>query len=265
MNTKIWPQEIVKLQPEIAIVLGSGLAGLVDHMEVLYQLPFNHVPGLKTSTAPGHEGVFIVGKLNGVTVLCQKGRLHYYEGYSMEEITYPIQLIHELGIKKLILSNAAGAINMNFHVGELMLIKDHINFMGDNPLIGPRKEGFDRFPDMTFAYSPVLRNSLKETANELQIPIQEGVYIATTGPSYETPAEIRAFRLLGADAVGMSTVPEVIVANYLGMEVLGISCLSNMAAGILEQKLSEKEVLDAGKQVENTLVRLVAEFVAKIG
>lgn len=264
MNTYAWPTHIKNLNPSIGIVLGSGLGGLVNHIDIEARVPFVDISCMKPSTAPGHTGQFIIGRLGGQMIVAQQGRLHLYEGYTPKEVTQPIRLLHQLGVRTLILSNAAGAINTDFQAGELMMIRDHINFMGVNPLIGPVTGGLERFPDMTYAYDRALMKQLQESGRTLGISLRQGVYLATTGPSYETPAEIRAFRLLGADAVGMSTVPEVIQANHLGMRVAAVSCLSNMAAGILDQRLSEEEVLAAGKQVEATLVRLMTDFISNL-
>lgn len=259
-----WPDVFRQAVPKIGIVLGSGLKGLADHLDDPVSLPFSDIPGLRASTAPGHKGAFILGRMAGVSVLCQTGRLHFYEGYSMEEITAPVRLMSDLGIEVLILSNAAGAIREDATPGTLMAITDHINLMGTNPLIGPPPTNRDRFPDMSFAYDRDLRSVLKVAAEHLDIPLEEGVYLGTTGPSYETPAEIRAFRSLGADAVGMSTVPEVIMARQYGLRVLAVSCLSNMAAGILDQPLTEEEVLETGARIEKEFVALVEETVRRI-
>lgn len=265
MTSFQWPEAFRARNLKIGIVLGSGLKGLADHLEDPIILPFDQVPGLKVSTAPGHEGAFVAGRLGGQPVLCQKGRLHFYEGYSMAEITAPVRLMADLGISTLVLSNAAGSIREDLSPGTLMAITDHINFMGTNPLIGPALTARDRFPDMSFTYDKGLRHILKEAAKRLDIPLEEGVYLATTGPSYETPAEIRAFRTLGADAVGMSTVPEVLMARQYGLKVLAISCLSNMAAGILDQALTEEEVLETGARVEASFVALITEVLKDLG
>lgn len=257
-------QPIIDAGPRIGIVLGSGLNNFAEEINNAISIPYTDIPGLKASTAPGHRGRFIVGRLSGVPVLAMQGRLHYYEGYQMSDVVYPIRLMHRLGIRTLLLSNAAGGINENFSVSDLMLIKDHINFMGTNPLIGPVQAGELRFPDMTYGYDPGLQDIFRNAAADLGISLCEGVYLGTSGPSYETPAEIRAFRSLGADAVGMSTVPEVITANALKMKVAAVSCIANMAAGILPERLTEEDVLAAGKLVEKKFSALICRAVESV-
>lgn len=252
-------------QPEIAIVLGSGLGQLADRMEKVQSISYEELPHWKSSTAPGHNGRLLFGMLAGKSVVCMQGRLHYYEGYSMEEITYPVRVMAKLGIKDLLLSNAAGGINTDFIPGQLMLITDHINFLGRNPLMGTNEADFGvRFCDMSYAYHPELRSIALKAAEELGQHLAQGVYVATTGPSYETPAEIRMFRLWGASAVGMSTVPEVIVANHCGLRVLGISCITNMAAGVLNQPLTEEEVLETGTRSGIEFQALMMRIVEKL-
>ena len=231
-------------QPKIGIILGSGLGGLVELMEQIAIIPYEQIPNFPRSTVAGHAGNLVLGKLGSQTVLAMQGRFHFYEGFTMREVTYPLYVMKQLGIESLIVTNAAGGINRDFAPGDLMLLTDHINFLGTNPLMGPNDERFGpRFPDLSEAYSKALRHQAEAVAKELGIAYQTGVYLATTGPSYETAAEIRAFSAMGADAVGMSTVPEVIVANYLGMEVLGISCITNLATGIAVTKHSHAEVV----------------------
>ncbi len=252
-------------RPEIAIVLGSGLGKVGERMEDKVIIPYEELPHWKSSTAPGHNGRLLFGKLGGKQIVCMQGRLHYYEGYSMEEITYPVRVMAKLGVKNLLLSNAAGGINTDFTPGQLMLITDHINFLGRNPLMGPNEADFGvRFCDMSYAYHPELRRIALEAAEELGQNLEQGVYVATTGPSYETPAEIRMFRMWGASAVGMSTVPEVIVANHCGIRVMGISCITNMAAGVLDQPLTEEEVLETGAKSENAFKALMTRIVEKL-
>ena len=252
-------------RPEIAIILGSGLGSLGDKLLDADVIPYEELPHWKSSTAPGHNGRLIFGMLGGKQVVCMQGRLHYYEGYTMEDTTYPIRVMAKLGIKNLLLSNAAGGINTEFTPGTLMLITDHINFLGRNPLMGPNEADFGvRFCDMSYAYAPHLREIALEAASELGQHLEQGVYVATTGPSYETPAEIRMFRIWGASAVGMSTVPEVIVANHSGMNVMGISCITNMAAGVLDQKLTEEEVLETGARVGAEFQALMTRIVEKL-
>lgn len=253
------------LRPEIAIVLGSGLGKLADVIEDAVSLDYAELPHFGHVSAPGHQGRLVLGYLGDKAVMCMQGRLHCYEGHSLEAVTYPVRVMAAFGIKTLLLSNAAGGINTDFEVGDLMLVTDHINFMGRNPLIGPNEAEFGpRFPDMTFAYDRTLAQLARDTASELGMRLREGVYLACTGPSYETPAEIRMFRTMGADAVGMSTVPEVIVANHCGLRVLAMSCISNMAAGILEQRLTEEEVLAAGDRVSEQFGQLVRTVVQKL-
>ena len=252
-------------KPETAIVLGSGLGQLADKLEDAVVIPYEELPHWKSSTAPGHNGRLLFGTLGGKEVECMQGRLHYYEGYSMEDITYPVRVMAKLGVKNLLLSNAAGGINTDFAPGQLMLITDHINFLGRNPLMGPNEADFGvRFCDMSYAYHPELRRLALEAAEELGQNLAQGVYVATTGPSYETPAEIRMFRMWGASAVGMSTVPEVIVANHSGLRVMGISCITNMAAGVLDQPLTEEEVLETGAKSGAAFQALMTRIVEKL-
>ncbi len=251
---------------KIAIVLGSGLNQCIhEFMNIEGELSYREIEGMKVSTAPGHIGKFLFGTIEGVPVIAMQGRLHFYEGYSMDDVTMPIVMLHQLGVETLIVTNASGGINLDFNVGEFMLITDHINLTGTNPLIGPKREGVERFPDMSYAYNRNYIDIMKKIAEEQHIPMQTGVYIGVTGPSYETPAEIRAFRVLGADAVGMSTVAEVIVANQMHMQVCGLSLISNMAAGVLDQKLTEEEVLEAGRNAHPQFKTLLTHFIRNIG
>ena len=252
-------------RPEIAVVLGSGLSQFTERLEQVTEIAYQDLPHWNICTAPGHYNRLLFGMLGGKQVMCLQGRLHYYEGYPMADVVYPIRVMAKLGIKKLILTNAAGGINTAFSPGDLMLITDHINFLGCNPLMGPNEEDFGiRFNDMSYAYHPDLRRIAQETAAELGQNLQEGVYVATTGPSYETPAEIRMFRQWGASAVGMSTVPETIVANHCGIQVMGISCITNMAAGVLDQPLTEEEVLETGAKSIAALEALITRIVEKL-
>ena len=235
------------LSPVIGIVLGSGLGKLADRIQNPVAIPYKDIPGFPVSTALGHKGNFIVGTLGGKTVIAMQGRIHYYEGYGMDLVTLPIRVMGLIGIKYLLVSNAAGGINFDFRVGDLMIIKDHINLM-PNPLIGPNMDDLGpRFPDMTHPYNTDLINRVKEIAKELGINLREGVYIALTGPSYETPAEWHFFRTIGADAVGMSTVPEVIVARHNGIKVLGMSVITNAA-----QKTFSEDYMNDGHDVVKT-------------
>ena len=251
-------------QPRVAMILGSGLGGIADEIANKVEIPYREIPHFACSTAPGHKGQLVCGTLNGTEVLCMQGRLHFYEGHSMQDIIFPIRMMKLLGIEKLIVTNAAGGVNLNFHVGDLMLIEDHINFL-PNPLIGPNvPELGPRFCDMTYTYTPALRELAQSVAQKKNIPLQKGVYLGCTGPSYETPAEIRAFRTLGADAVGMSTVPEAIAASHCGIQVLAFSLITNMAAGVTGDKLTEEEVIEIGNRQGHVLRALVAEIVAQL-
>lgn len=235
--------------PDTAIILGSGLSGFEKNISVNKEIRYSDIPGFLSATAPGHEGKLIFGSYMGKTLMMMSGRFHYYEGYSMREITIPVRMMAMLGIKRLIITNAAGGINENFNPSDLMLISDHINLSGDNPLIGPNYDSIGpRFPDMTGTYSPRLINRITKEAEKYDIHIHKGVYAFMTGPSYETPAEVRMIRTLGGDACGMSSVPEAIVARHSGMEVIGISCITNMAAGIADKPLDGDEVIKAGQK-----------------
>jgi len=249
-------------RPEIALVLGSGLGYLADRLEDARVLPYREIPHFAVPTAPGHGGNLVSGRLAGRPVLCMQGRFHYYEGHSMRTLTYPIRVMRALGIKKLILTNAAGGLDPEFSPGDLMLINDHINFMGANPLIGPNEGPGPRFQDMSFAYDLGMRETILKAARELGIPLSEGVYLGYSGPSFETRAEIRLFRSFGCRAVGMSTVPEVIVANHAGIRVAAISCITNLAAGILEQPISGEEVIQAAAAAAEKFVGLLTRSVA---
>jgi purine-nucleoside phosphorylase len=247
-----------RLQPVLGLVLGSGLGAYADTFRNRTAIPFANLPHFPSSTVLGHSGNLVLGDAEGVPVVALQGRVHLYEGYSISEVAFPARILGALGIRQLIVTNAAGGINTAFRPGDLMLITDHINLMGTNPLIGPNAEGLGpRFPDMSEAYDAALRGVAREAARQKRIPLREGIYIGLSGPSYETPAEIRMFRALGADAVGMSTVPEVIVANHMGIRVLGISCITNMAAGILPQKLTHQEVMDTTERVREQFQSLL--------
>jgi purine-nucleoside phosphorylase len=253
-------------QPKIGLILGSGLGVLADDINDPVRIPYNEIPGFPVSTVEGHAGQLVCGQLSGVEVIAMQGRFHYYEGYSMEKVTFPVRVMKEIGVDKLIVTNAAGGVNESFTPGDLMIITDHINNMGTNPLIGPNDSQFGvRFPDMSTAYSKELRKIAKTAAEKLAINVKEGVYVGNPGPVYETPAEIRMVRTMGGDAVGMSTVPEVIVARHAGMDVLGISCISNMAAGILDQPLSHDEVMETTEKVKSSFLSLVNEIVISFG
>ena len=245
-------------QPEVGLILGSGLGDFADRLEDCIEIPFSQIPGFPVPTVEGHAGALILGTFQGCAVAALRGRIHYYEGYSQQEITLPVRVMARLGIRTLVLTNAAGGVNLDFSAGALMLIADHINFSGMNPLMGPNLDAFGpRFPDMSDIYTRSLREKLRPLAKEAGIDLREGVYMMYSGPSYETPAEIRAFRTLGADAVGMSTVPEAIVARHCGLQVVGVSCITNMAAGVLDRKLDHSEVVETAQRVKGDFTRLL--------
>jgi purine-nucleoside phosphorylase len=253
-----------QLHPRIGIVLGSGLGAVADAVIDPIIVPYAEIPHFPQSTVEGHSGRIVTGLLNNIPVLVMQGRVHYYEGYSPQQVTFPMRVLGALGLQAVILTNAAGGIQEGYRVGQLVALSDHINFMGWNPLIGPNEPHFAvrpgaglRFPDMTEAYSKRLRTLAQQAAKEENFELVEGVYLAVSGPSYETPAEIRAFRVLGASLVGMSTVPETIVARHMGIEVLGISCVTNLAAGMGATPLGQQEVIDIGHQVERQFTRLL--------
>jgi purine-nucleoside phosphorylase len=244
--------------PETAVVLGSGLGAFADRLDDPAVVPYGDIPGWPAARVIGHAGTLVAGATNGRRVLALSGRAHHYEGHSLDAVTFGVRVLGRLGIKTLIITNAAGGINTAFAQGALMVIDDHINLLGVNPLVGANEDRFGlRFPDMSEAYSRRLRAIADDAARDIRLPITHGVYIGVTGPSFETPAEIRAFRVLGADAVGMSTVPEVIVARHMGIEVLGVSCISNMAAGILPQPLTAEEVIETTGRVRDQFVGLL--------
>ena len=253
------------VEPRIAIVLGSGLGGFADDFEDAVGIPYEDIPGFVSSTAQGHAGRLVIGKIDGIPVLAMQGRVHYYEGYSLEEVTFPIRTFGLLGIKTLALTNAAGGINVQLTQGALMVISDHVNLMGVNPLRGPNDERFGpRFPDMSAVYAAELQELVIDEAKAIGVEVRRGIYGALTGPSYETPAEIHLLRNLGADAVGMSTVPEAIVARHMGLEVLGISCITNMAAGISDEPINHEEVMATGDRVRDTFAQLLRRVVNRI-
>ena len=258
--------KIGSFQPQVAMILGSGLGYLGDIVENPIVVPYGEIPNFKVSTAPGHKGQLVFGTLEGKNVAVMQGRMHHYEGYSYEEVSYAVRVLRLLGCATLIVTNAAGCINKDWKAGDLMLIADHMKFFMESPLRGENLPEFGvRFPDASHLYTPALRDMARQTAAELGIGLREGVYMYFPGPQYETPAEIRAARVLGADAAGMSTAPEVITAGHCGMQVLGFTLLSNMAAGILDQPLSEQEVLDAAEAAREKFSRLVLACLRKIG
>ena len=256
----------VPVEAKIAVVLGSGLGDFAGEFDGAVSLPYREIPGFVSSTAVGHVGSLVVGKLEGAQVLAMQGRVHYYEGYSLEEVTFPIRTFKLLGINTLILTNAAGGIDVQLSQGALMVISDHLNLMGVNPLRGPNDERLGpRFPDMSEVYSRELQELATEEARTLGITTRRGIYAALAGPNYETPAEIHMLRATGADAVGMSTVPEAIVARHMGMKVLGLSCITNMAAGISDAPINHEEVIETGQRVRQTFTQLLRRVISKIG
>jgi purine-nucleoside phosphorylase len=255
----------VKQEPRVAVVLGSGLGGFADDFEDAVAIPYEDIPGFVRSTAQGHAGRLVVGKIDQVPILAMQGRVHFYEGYTMEEVTFAIRTFKLLGIKTIVLTNAAGGINVQLSQGALMVISDHLNLMGVNPLRGPNDERFGpRFPDMSAVYSPALQEIVIEEARTLEIELRRGIYAALSGPNYETPAEIHLLRNCGADAVGMSTVPEAIVARQMDMEVLGISCITNMASGISDEPINHDEVIETGNRARSTFTQLLRRVVNRL-
>ena len=255
----------ISVEPRIAVVLGSGLGSFADDFDEAVGIPYEEIPGFVRSTAQGHAGRLVVGKVDSVPVVAMQGRVHYYEGYALEEVTFPVRTFGLLGVKTLVLTNAAGGINVQLTQGALMVISDHLNLMGVNPLRGPNDERFGpRFPDMSAVYSPELQELVVEEAKEIGVEVRRGIYGALSGPSYETPAEIHLLRGLGADAVGMSTVPEAIVARHMGLEVLGISCITNMAAGISDEPINHEEVMATGDRVRETFTELLRRVIGAI-
>jgi purine-nucleoside phosphorylase len=257
--------ENTKYKPEIGIILGSGLGDIAEEIEDREVYEYKDIPNFPVSTVKGHRGRLVIGKFQGKVVLAMQGRFHYYEGYSMDQVTFPVRVMTLLGIKNLIVTNAAGAVNLNYKPGQLMLIKDHINLSFNNPLIGKNMDEFgERFPDMSNAYDKIFRNAVKEIAKKYDIDIQEGVYVCMSGPSYETPAEINMIRTIGGDAVGMSTVPEVIVANHSKIKVIGISCMTNMAAGVLDKPLNHKEVIETSRIAGENFKKLIRGIISEL-
>jgi purine-nucleoside phosphorylase len=251
--------------PRIAVVLGSGLGDFTSSLSNAASLPYDRIPNWPAASVVGHEGRFVAGDIAGHRVAALSGRAHLYEGHDLRAVTFGIRVLGVLGVKTVILTNAAGAVNRGFSAGVLMVIDDHLNLMGGNPLAGPNDESFGpRFPDMTEVYSLRLRKVADESASALGFSLAHGVYAACQGPSYETPAEIRYLRIIGADAVGMSTVPEAIVARHMGMEVLGISCITNMAAGVLSQPLKHEDVLETARRVRGQFISLLQGIISRI-
>jgi len=264
-QAKRWIEACTDARPEIGVVLGSGLGAFARELAEAVEIAYGEIPGWPCSTAVGHAGKLFIGRLGATQVAVMAGRAHLYEGNTAAQVVFPVRVLRSLGVRSMVFTNAAGGINLELQRGGLVLISDHINLQGTNPLAGPNDDSLGpRFPDMSDAYSRAFREIAKKVAAELSIPLAEGVYAAMLGPSYETPAEIRFLRAAGADVVGMSTVQEVIAANHMGMRVLGISCVTNMAAGILPQKINHEEVLETGMMVRDTLVRYLAALVPRL-
>jgi purine-nucleoside phosphorylase len=249
----------------VALVLGSGLGAFADELENAESIPYAEIPGFARPTVEGHAGRLVVGRVGGVGVAAMQGRFHFYEGYTLEEVTFPVRTLALLGASSLVLTNAAGGLNNSFEQGSLVVISDHLNLMGTNPLLGPNDARFGpRFPDMTDVYDREYQDAAIGEAREMGVELRRGIYAALTGPSYETPAEIRMLRLLGADAVGMSTVPEAIVARQMGLRVLGVSCITNMAAGVLDKPINHEEVIETGERVRETFAELLKRVIPKL-
>lgn len=252
-------------EARVALVLGSGLGAFADELEDAESVPYTEIPGFARSTVEGHAGRLVLGKIEGVPVAAMQGRFHFYEGYDFPEVTFPIRVLGVLGVKSLVLTNAAGGLNNAFSQGSLIVISDHLNLMGANPLRGANDERFGpRFPDMTEVYDHEYQEMAVREARGIGLELRRGVYAGLTGPSYETPAEIRMLRLLGADAVGMSTVPEAIVARHMGIKVLGLSCITNMAAGVLDTLINHAEVIETGERVRETFAQLLRHVIPKL-
>lgn len=258
-------REYTDLEPEVGLILGSGLGEYADKIQHAVKVPYSELPDFPISTVSGHVGQFVIGTYQGKKVIAMQGRVHYYEGYSQAEVTLPVRIMKRLGVKNMILTNAAGGVNRKYHPGTLMLIRDHINLSGANPLRGKNEDSFgERFPDLSQVYPERLREKVKTLAKTYELKLEEGVYAMFAGPSYETPAEIKMAEIIGADAVGMSTVPEAIVCAHCGIPVLGVSCITNMAAGILPQPLRHEEVMETAEMVKKEFVRLLDLILEKV-
>lgn len=265
MTAESFLESRISVKPRVAVVLGSGLGAFADTLENPVTIPYGEIPGWPRSTAIGHAGKLVTGAVDGCAVAVLAGRAHLYEGYTAREACFGIRTLRKLGVEAVVLTNAAGGINVKFGAGQLVLISDHINLLGQNPLTGPNDDSLGpRFPDMSEAYSKAYREIARQAGREMGMELPEGVYAAVPGPSYETPAEIRYMRAIGADLVGMSTVPETIAANHMGMRVLGISCVTNAAAGVVDQKLNHSEVLETGERMKGTLIELLRRVIPKL-
>ena len=252
--------------PKVAVVLGSGLGAFADELEESTAISYKEIHGFAQATVEGHAGKLVIGKAGDVPIAAMQGRFHFYEGYPLDDVTFPIRVLKLLGVKTLILTNAAGSLNTELTPGSLMIISDHINLMGANPLIGPNEDRFGpRFPDLTSTYDPELQSLVIEEAKAMDIDLRRGVYAALSGPSYETPAEIHMVRTLGADAVGMSTVPEAIVARHMEMRIIGLSCITNLAAGVSNRPIDHSQVMEIGKRVRAEFTELLRRVIARVG
>ncbi len=258
-------RSLSQIKPKVGITLGSGLGSFVDHIEVDAAIPYSEIPHFVTTTVSGHQGKLVLGKCKGVEVACLQGRVHYYEGHSMAQVVFPTRTLAMLGIENLILTNAAGSILEENPAGSFLIIKDHINLVGDNPLKGPNiKTLGPRFPDMSKTYDPEHVSRLEEVFTELKLPHAQGVYCGVSGPTYETPAEVEFLKRIGGAAVGMSTVPEAIAANHLGVRIAGISCLTNLAAGVSNEKLDHADVTIMAKKIENDFCNVLLNFLSRL-
>jgi purine-nucleoside phosphorylase len=254
-----------KLRPKIALVLGSGLGAFAGEFDAATKIPYAKIPNFPRSTAIGHAGQLVLGEVDSIPVAGMQGRVHLYEGYSAKQVAFPVRVFQRMGVKAIIVTNAAGGINLNYSEGALVVLRDHINLQGTNPLIGLNDDRFgSRFPDMTRAYDPEFRRFVAEAGKKLELSLHEGVYLALAGPNYETPAEIHSFRTLGADLVGMSTVPEVLAARHAGIRVLGVSCVTNMAAGITGKTLTAEEVFETGARVKHQFIALLRAIIPRV-
>ncbi len=263
-STNYIKKKIKDFEPEIGIILGSGLGDFADNLEGI-RIKYSEIPGFETSTVTGHRGQLVFAEVEGKKAIIMQGRFHYYEGYHISKVVFPIKVMKKLGVKTLVITNAAGSVNKEYNAGDLMAISDHINLMGVNPLIGENDATLgDRFPDMSEVYNKKMLELVQQLGKDLDIVVRKGVYAAMSGPSYETPAEINMLRIMGADAVGMSTVPEALVANYCGMNVLGISCITNSAAGVHPSRLSHAEVVETAEKVKNSFKMLLTSLIKEV-
>ena len=263
-STNYIKKKIKDFEPEIGIILGSGLGDFADNLEGI-RIKYSEIPGFETSTVTGHRGQLVFAEVEGKKAIIMQGRFHYYEGYHISKVVFPIKVMKKLGVKTLIITNAAGSVNKGYNAGDLMAISDHINLMGVNPLIGENDATLgDRFPDMSEVYNKKMLELVQQLGKDLDVVVRKGVYAAMSGPSYETPAEINMLRIMGADAVGMSTVPEALVANYCGMNVLGISCITNSAAGVHPSRLSHAEVVETAEKVKNSFKMLLTSLIKEV-